>query len=156
MKKNLISDIRYIFPESGMKGTLHYGAGDAIPLWPEGLEIWVLEVKSPDGVIIKDTVGRLTRVPHFCLNMGREYEMDGVWLPESDPLVLDHLESCLTIERHTVYACAAQEQMDAYKRKLEEILLQHGRLTSSDRNSSITALPTQTKRRSGFEKVSGV
>ena len=156
MKKSLVSDIRYVFPKPGKKGTLHYQCVTAIDVWPEGTEIQVLEVKHLDGVIIKDAAGRLTRVPHFCLNMGREYEMDGVWLRENHPLVLDHLEICLAQEQHTRYAPAAQVQMDAYRRKLEEILRLHGRLgTPFSAERELCPKPV-AKRSVVLKKVSGV
>jgi hypothetical protein len=122
-----ISDIRYIYPERGMNGKIHYHHLDELEGWPEGTEIIVLEVKSAGHVVIQNRFGHRTELAHYCLNMGREYEIDGVWRRENHPIVLDHLERCLEHEIQTAYPTLAREQMERYKEMLEDILRTHGR-----------------------------
>jgi hypothetical protein len=135
-----ISDIRYIYPERGMNGKIHYHHQDELPGWPEGTEIVVLEVRPAGQIVIRNCSGEQKEVAHYSLNMGREYELDGVWLPESHSVVLNYLERCLGHEMQTSYPASAREQMDSYKQMLQDILRSHGRnpQTSSAREMQLT------------------
>ncbi|MEO7932362.1 MAG: hypothetical protein ABIT76_04295 [Chthoniobacterales bacterium] len=130
MQKSIVTDIRYIHPEPGMVGNIHYHDGWGPEAWPEGKSIKVVKVNST-GVLVKDTAGRQTEIAPYCLNMGREYEIDGVWLPENHPLVLNYLAICLAHEQETTYPASGQPQMITYKHMLEEILATHGWLPAT-------------------------
>lgn len=60
----------------------------------DGLELTVCEGGGM-LVTVRDPAGRQAALPHWNLDCGTEYEIEGQWLPENHPSVLDELERVL-------------------------------------------------------------
>lgn len=87
--------MRKLSPQPGMTGRLHYIvqgiAGGEVTDWPEGTKITVVSCEG-QNVTARDDKNRETIIAHWNVDVGSEYEIDGIWYPESHPWALDHLE----------------------------------------------------------------
>lgn len=84
-------NIRKIRPKPGATAGAHDMPTSPLPVGiSDGQE---LTICKPGGMLVtvRDSAGRETALPHWNLDCGTEYEIEGRWLAENDPSVLDEL-----------------------------------------------------------------
>ena len=116
-------------PQPGMKGRLRYfGLDFARELWPEGLVVEIVAIQERRLRVREEGREREIVLPMINVDVGCEFELDGVWQPESAPAVLDQLEKELAIYRSREWTPAIEAHRQNCMSFVEETLHKHNRL----------------------------
>ena len=89
-------EMRHMRIKEGARVWVNTPAGQpAARGWANGLEALALKIHEEQirKVTIRDATGREITVPHYEVLAGYEYRGKADWVPETDPRVLDWLES---------------------------------------------------------------
>jgi hypothetical protein len=120
--------VRAAMPQPGMKGRLRYfGLDFGREHWPEGL---VVEVVAIRGRLLRvREAGREREIvlPMINVDVGCEFELDGVWQSESASAVLDQLEKELVIYRSREWLPAIESHRQSCMSFVEETLRRYQR-----------------------------
>jgi len=116
-----------------MKGRLRYfGLDFGRELWPEGLPVEVIAISDRRVRVREEGHVREIILPMINVDVGCEFELDGNWLPESTPAVLDQLEKELAIYRSREWAPAVESHRQSCMSFVEETLRRYHRLPTKD------------------------
>ena len=92
---SMFAGMRMITPRAGMRG--HIASFHRQPLpsdLPDGCEVEVVQTLG-QTVVVKRPDGREWEVFYFLVDCGQQYQLNGRWYHESDPVVLNYLEARL-------------------------------------------------------------
>ena len=97
--------------------------------WANGLEAFALKIHEEQirKVTIRNGSGREITVPHYEVLAGFEYRGKADWVPETDPRVLDWLESELRKGRARPECGSVERDNESRLERIREILRRNGR-----------------------------
>jgi hypothetical protein len=102
----------------------------AAPGWENGREATAIKIHA-EGLIpmitVRDSAGREITVPHYEVTAGDEYRGRRDWVAESDPRVLDWLESELKKGFKRSDCGSVERDSEARMARIREILRRNGR-----------------------------
>jgi hypothetical protein len=121
--------VRAAMPQPGMKGRLRYfGLDFGREHWPEGLVVEIVSVRGRLLRVREEGREREIVLPMINVDVGCEFELDGVWQPESASAVLDQLEKELVIYRSREWPPAIESHRQSCMAFVEETLRRYQRI----------------------------
>jgi hypothetical protein len=121
--------VRAAMPQPGMKGRLRYfGMDFGREFWAEGLSVEIIAVGERRVRVREEGREREIVLPLINVDVGCEFELDGVWQPEHAPAVLDQLEKELVVYRSRQWTPDIEAHRQRCMTFVEDTLRKHDRL----------------------------
>lgn len=120
--------MRMITPRIGMKGRIaSFHRQPLPPGLPDGCEVEVVDTRG-QTVVVRRPNGQEWEVFYFLVDCGQQFQLHGRWRHESEPVVLDFLESRLHELRSQRPQPAMARDFAELIESEERILKRYGRL----------------------------
>lgn len=109
-------------------GWIEHGTPGPLKLseWPQGLKVTVIAEIGSRDYRVRDEAGREIELPHWNVDVGYEYEIDGKWLPEWEPEALKRLREALQRETAQKPRPEIERAHAEYVESLRRILRRNG------------------------------
>lgn len=125
--------VRAAMPRPGMKGRLrYYGLDFGRTYWPEGLPVEVVALRDRLVRVREEGQAREIILPMTNVDVGCEFELDGIWQSEGAPAVLDQLEKELVIYRSREWIPAVESHRKSCMTFVEDLLRKYKRLPAKE------------------------